>query len=170
MGASLGGFTQPGCKKGGQDTGPNPVDRGRPGTKHHLLVEAQGLPLACAVSAANRNDCKLLQPLLDAVVPVRSGRPGRPRKRPAKLHADKAYDYAFCRRACRARGIKPRMARRSIDSSQRLGQHRWVVERTFAWLARLRRLLVRWERRSDIHFAFLCLGCSLVCWSYLRGL
>ena len=61
---------------------------------------------------------------------VRGGRPGRPRKRPAKLHADKAYDSSELRRALRARGITPRIARRGIDSSERLGRHRWVVERS----------------------------------------
>lgn len=122
------------------------------------------------MSAANRNDSKLLAPMLDAVVPVSSGRPGRPRRRPAKLHADKGYDHAFCRRACWERGIVPCIARRGIESSQRLGRHRWVVERTFAWLARFRRLTVRYERRTDIHTAFLTLGCALICWQQLRRL
>ncbi len=63
----------------------------------------------------------------------------------------------------RRRGIKARIARRGIDSSERLGRHRWVVERTLAWLSRYRRLAVRYERRSDIHEAFLHLGCSLIC-------
>jgi transposase len=51
--------------------------------------------------------------------------------------------------------------------SERLGRHRWVVERTFAWLNRYRRLTVRYERRADIHQAFLSLGCSLICWQAL---
>jgi IS5 family transposase len=71
-----------------------------------------------------------------------------------KLHADKAYDARRCRRACRQRGIVPRIARRGVDSSERLGRHRWVVERTLAWLARMRRLTIRYERRLDIHYAF----------------
>ncbi len=112
----------------------------------------------------------MLEPLLDAVVPVRSGRRGRPRCRPAKLHADKGYDHAFCRRACRARGIQPRIARRGIDTSAKLGRHRWVVERTLAWLARFRRLVIRYERRADIHAAFLTLGCVLICWACLQRL
>ena len=93
---------------------------------------------------------------------MRSGRRGRPRHRPGKLHADKAYDHRRCRRECRARGIKPRTARRGIESSQRLGRHRWVVERTLAWLARFRRLAIRYERRADIHLAFTTLACALV--------
>ena len=61
------------------------------------------------------------------------------------------------------RGIKVRIARKGVDSSARLGRHRWVVERTFAWLDQFRRLTIRYERRHDIHDAFLSLGCSLIC-------
>ena len=103
--------------------------------------------------------------MLDTVPPI--ARPlGRPRRRPAKLDADKGYDAAHCRAACRRRGITPRIARRGIDSSERLGRHRWVAERDFAWLSRLRRLRVRDERRADIHRAFLQLGCALICLNF----
>jgi transposase len=88
--------------------------------------------------------------------------------RPKKLHAGKAYDFDRCRKALRKRGITPRAARRGIGSSEGLGRHRWVVERTLAWLARYRRLSVRYERRDDIHEAFLQLGCSLICLNYLK--
>jgi hypothetical protein len=77
-------------------------------------------------------------------------RAGRPRKRPAKLHGDKGYDYPRCRRALHRWGICPRIARRGIESSQRLGRHRYVVERSLAWLVGYRRLQVRYERRADI--------------------
>ncbi len=90
------------------------------------------------------------------------------RKRPKKLHADKAYDHRRCRSECRARSVKPRIARRRFDSSQRRGQHRWVIKRTFAWLNRLRRLTVRYERRADIHEAFTHLSCAPVCLSQIR--
>jgi IS5 family transposase len=103
---------------------------------------------------------------LDAIPPIR-GRWGQ-RCRPKKLHADKGYDYAKSRQACRARDITPRLARRGIETSQRLGQHRWVGERKLAWLSRFRRLRVRYERRADIHQAFLSLGCSLICWQALQ--
>jgi hypothetical protein len=74
--------------------------------------------------------------MVDAVQPVKGprGHPGRPRKRPAKLHGEKGDDYPRCRRALRRRGIMPRIARRGIESSQRLGRHRYVVERSLAWL------------------------------------
>jgi transposase len=121
------------------------------------------------LTAANVHDSKVLEEAVDAIEPVKRprGRPGRPRKRPKKLHTDKGYDFARCRKALRKRGITPHIARRGIDSSERLGRHRWVVERTLAWLGRYRRLVVRYERRADIHEAFLHLGCSLICLNYL---
>jgi transposase len=162
-GAGLG--QHPG-EKGGEETGPNPTDRGRPGTKRHLLVDRNGIPLAVLLSPANRHDSRMLESMLDAVPPIK-GLWGRPRKRPAKLHADKAYDFDHCRRACRRRGITPRIARRGIESSEKLGRHRWVVERTLAWLSRYRRLTVRYERGAEMHLAFLTLACALICWKHV---
>ena len=94
-----------------------------------MVVDRQGIPLALTLSAANVPDGKMMEVTLDALEPIK--RPcGRPRKRPAKLHADKAYDAAEKRRALRRRGITPRIARRGIESSERLGRYRWVVEIT----------------------------------------
>ena len=87
------------------------------------------------ITRANRHNSMALASTLDAMPGVRSGKRGRPRKRPAKLHADKAYDSRRCRAECQARGIRPRIARKGVETSARLGRHRWVVERTFAWLA-----------------------------------
>jgi IS5 family transposase len=123
--------------------------------------------LAVEISSANLNDCKMLAPVLDLVPAVR-GRVGRPRRRPVKLHGDKGYDHAFCRDACRQRGIIPRIARRGIEPRSRLGRYRWVVERTIAWLHLFRRLAVRYERRADIHLAFLTMGAALVCFNIGR--
>lgn len=119
------------------------------------------------LTGANVHDSVPLAELLDAVVPVK-GRRGRPRQRPGKLHADKAYDYPRCRRACRQRGIEPRIARRGVERGERLGRYRWVVERTLAWFARMRRLSIRYERRLDIHHAFTSLACSLICLNALQ--
>jgi IS5 family transposase len=107
----------------------------------------------------------LLEQMVDAVPPVKGprGQPGRPRKRPAKLHGDKGYDYPRCRRALRRRGITPRIARRGVESRQRLGRHRYVVERSLAWLVGCRRLQVRYERRADVLLGFLHLACALMC-------
>ena len=98
------------------------------------------------------HDSQLLEQLVDAVAAVigARGRPGRPRKRPTKLHADKGDDFPSCRRVLRRRGISPRIARRGVESSQRLGRHRWKVERSLAWLVANRRLTVHYERRADI--------------------
>ena len=129
-----------------------------------------GLPLAITISAANVHDSKLLEETVDAIPPLRLAhrRRGRPRKRPVKLHADRGYDYPRCRRALRARGITPRIAWRGIESSERLGRYRWVVERTLSWLKRFRRLTIRYERRAEMHQAFLTLGCALLCWQALN--
>lgn len=131
------------------------------------MVDGRGIPLANWLTAANVHDSVVLEDLLDAIEPI--ARPkGRRRKRPDKLHADKAYDFPVKRAALRKRGIVPRIARRGIESSERLGRHRWVVERTLAWLARFRRLTVRYERSGDRHQAFLDLGCALICWNFLQ--
>src|SRR5215208_4143111 len=107
------------AKAGGAATGPNPTDRGKPGSKRHLVVDRQGIPLAVLLTAANVHDGTVLEEALDAVPPIRQPR-GRPRRRPTRPHADKAYDYPRCRRACRKRGVVPRIARRGIESSERL--------------------------------------------------
>jgi transposase len=123
--------------------------------------------LAALLSGANRHDSIVFADLLDAVPSIRQPN-GRRRKRPEKLHADKAYDIPRCRQALRRRHIRIRIARKGRDSSARLGQHRWVVERTLAWLGRFRRLTVRYERRADIHLAFLTLGCAMICFRKLQ--
>jgi IS5 family transposase len=84
------------------------------------VLDRSGIPLAVRLSAANVHDAAQLLPLVDAIPPLIGprGKPGRPRKRPSKLHADKADDASPLRRALRARGITPRIARRGIDSSE----------------------------------------------------
>jgi len=156
--------------RGGAATGKDPTNRGKLGTKRHIVVDRHGTPLAVTISGSNVHDSKMLEETVDAIPPLRlpGKRRGRPRKRPVKLHADKGYDYPRCRRALRSRGIIPRIARRGIESSERLGRYRWVVERALSWLNRFRRLKVRYERRADIHQAFLSLGCALICWANVQ--
>jgi transposase len=131
------------------------------------VVDAQGLPLHIFPSAANLNDCLAFEGLI-AAIPAIKQPCGYRRKRPTKVHADKGYDFEHLRVFLRRRGITPRSARRSVDARARLGRHRWVVERTFAWLNRFRRLTVRYERRADIHQAFLVLGCAMICFKALN--
>jgi transposase len=130
------------------------------------VTDRNGVPLAVVLTGANVHDSLVFEELVDAIEPAKRPR-GRPRKRPEKLHADKGYDFPRCRRSLRRRGIATRIARRGVDSGEKLGRHRWVVERTLAWLSGYRRLAVRYERRADIYEAFLRLGCALICLNYL---
>ena len=148
-------------KKGGQVTGPSPTDRGKPGPKRHLVVDAQGIPLAHVLTPANVTDSKAFELTLDAVPPIQ--RPwGRPRRRPEKRHADTAYDRRHCREYLARYHIAARSARLGVESSERLGRHRWVIERTEARFSRFHRLRVRDERRADIHEALVSLATSLI--------
>ncbi|MGH9903693.1 MAG: IS5 family transposase [Pyrinomonadaceae bacterium] len=153
--------------RGGKKTGPNPTDRRKKGSKHHILTEARGIPLVALLTAANRNDITQLLPLVDAIPPLQ-GRHGRPRRRPDCVQGDRAYDSQRHRGQLRARGILPILARRNTPHGSGLGKTRWVVERTLAWLHRFRRLNIRYERRPMVHQAFLSLGCALICWNFLK--
>lgn len=133
-------------------------------------MDRKGLPLAIMHSGANVHDSVMFEEVVDGMEPIKGRGRGRPRKRPEKIHADKAYDSKRCRGALSERGIKVRIARKGVESSERLGSYRWVVERTISWLHRNRRLAVRYERRGDLHQAFLELGCSLICWSQIQRL
>ena len=84
----------------------------------------------------------MLEPLVDAL-PAVAGLRGRPRCRPDKLHADKEYDFKRCRLHLRKRGIGARIARRGVEGGERLGRHRWVVERTHASLVVFGKLRIR---------------------------
>jgi transposase len=110
-------------RKGGTKTGPNPLDRGRPGSKRHVVTDARGVPLDIALTGAHVHDSKAFEDLIDSIAPVK-GKRGRPRSRPEKLHADKAHDYPRCRAFLRKRGIKARIARRGVESGEKLGRHR----------------------------------------------
>ncbi|MGW5782113.1 IS5 family transposase [Streptomyces sp. NPDC003863] len=153
----------------GPKSRPSPVDRARPGSKHHVLVDGQGIPLAVSLTGGNRNDVTQLMPLL-AKIPSVAGLVGRPRRRPDMLLADRGYDHDKYRRLVWARGIKPVIARRGVPHGSGLGIYRWVVERTIAWLHGFRRLRVRWERRDDIHEAFLGLATCLITHRHVQRL
>ncbi|WP_369809389.1 IS5 family transposase [Frankia sp. QA3] len=154
--------------KGGGATGPSPVNRAHPGSKHHVITDASGVPLAATVTGGNRHDVTQLIPLVEAIPPIR-GRRGRPCRRPRYLLADRAYDHDAYRRRLTARQITPIIARRGAPHGSGLGRQRWPVERTLGWLHQFRRLRTRWERRVDIHQAFLSLACSIICLRKLQG-
>jgi transposase len=107
-------------------------------------------------------------PLVDAIPPVR-GRRGHPRRRPCTLYGDRAYHSRDGRRELRRRGIQPKIAWPKSHHGSGLGTKRWVVERTIAWLHQYRRLRIRYERRDDIHEAFLAIACSLICLKLLQA-
>jgi transposase len=122
------------------------------------------MPLSLLVTAANTPDAAVFEALLDDLPKVCTPRGGR-RHRPVKVHADKAYDNRHCRSYLTRRGIKVRIARRGVESSTRLGRHRWKAERSIAWLAGCRRLRVRYDRDSERFFAFAMLGCARLCYN-----
>ncbi|WP_436845574.1 IS5 family transposase [Streptomyces shenzhenensis] len=153
----------------GPKSGPSPVDRAWPGSKHHVVTDAQGIPLAVSLTGGNRNDVIQLLPLLDKIPPV-AGVVGRPRRRPDTLFADRGYDHDKYRRLLWQRGIRPMIARRGQPHGSGLGIFRYVVERTIAWLHGFRRLRIRWERRDDIHEAFLGLATCLITYRHVRRL
>ena len=97
------------------------------------------------------------------------GKPGRPRRRPERVTADRGYDSNALRDHLRQRGIEPEIANRYHGHGSGLGRVRWVVERTFAWLHHFKRLLVRYDRRAEIHEAFLAIGCCLICFKRLQN-
>lgn len=131
-----------------------------------MTTERTGLPLSMGISAANTHDSQGLEPLVRSIPPIRSHRGSR-RRRPAKLHADTGYDYDYLRRWLRARNIVPRIARKGIESSRRLGRHRWTVERTVAWLAGCRRLHRRYEQKAAHFLAFAGIAAALICYRRL---
>lgn len=133
-----------------------------PAAKHHLITDAAGTPITVTLTGGNRHDVTQLIPLLDAL-PAIGGRPGRPWRKPPRLYADRGYDYDKHRRLLRARGIVPAIAHRGVAHGSGLGVTRGPVERSFAWLHAFKRLRVRYERRADIHQAFLNLACSIIC-------
>jgi len=132
-----------------------------------VICDGRGVPLAVQLTGANRNDSQQALALVDAI-PLLQGERGRPRYRPDCVIGDRGYDGEAIRQGLRIRGIKPWLAMRNTEHGSGLGRWRWVIERTFAWLNQFRRLRVRYEKRADIHEAFLSLGCALICWHFLR--
>jgi transposase len=141
------------------------VDRRKSGSKHHVITDAEGVPLAVRLTGGNRHDVTELIPLVDSI-PAIAGKVGHPIHRPEEIFADRAYDSEPHREQLRARGIQATIAQRNTEHGSGLGVYRWVVERTISWLHQFRRLRIRYERRADIHMAFLTLGRILICYRH----
>jgi IS5 family transposase len=154
---------------GGKKTGPNPTDRRKLGSKHHLIVDAQGIPLAVILTGANRHDITQLDALVEAIPRIR-GKRGRPLYKPRIVQGDRGYSSEPHRQRLRERGIKPMLAKIGSPHGSGLGKTRWPVERSIAWLHSFRRLKIRYERYAHVHEAFLSLACSLICWTRLKTL
>jgi transposase len=152
--------------EGGEDTGPNPTDRSKSGSKHHVLTDAQGIPLAATVTAANVNEVTQVFQVLTDLDPV-GGKPGPKREKPERLQGDRGYDSEPVRRLLRWLGITPVLAERNTEHGSGLGVYRWFVERTISWLHSFGRLRRRLDRLTEIQEAFLRLGTAIVCLRFL---
>ena len=134
-----------------------------------VLVDGAGTPLGTYLDAASQAEVNLLEKTLAAVAVRRSGR-GRPRQKPDRLILDRGYDSNPLRARLARRGIEPIVPARSRSRTAthqdgrklRRYRHRWIVERTIAWLGHYRRLLVRHERHLPVYAGFLHLACMLI--------
>jgi transposase len=152
---------------GGAMTGPNPTDRGDEGTKHTLLVDRHGVPLAIRTAGANASDHTQIIPLvLD--FPKVGGKPGRPKDQPDELYADRGYDSDATRWLLAWLGIEPHIGRRRVAHGSGLGKIRWVVERTISWLKGLRRLRIRYDRLGVTQDAWDTLAACVICFRLLH--
>jgi hypothetical protein len=100
-------------------------------------------------------------------IPAIRSRRGPRRRKPDKLHADKAYDHTDLRDWVRDHGIGVRIARKGTESTTHLGRHRWVIERTIAWMFSYHRLTIRYDRKANHYCAFLTLAATLTCYKKL---
>jgi len=148
--------------EGGEDTGPNPTDRSKSGSKHHVLTDAQGVPLAATVTAANVNEVTQVFNVLTDLDPV-GGKPGPKREKPERMQGDRGYDSEPVRQLLRWLGITPILGKRNTENGSHLGVFRWFVERTISWLHSFGRLRRRLDRLTEIQEAFLRLACALIC-------
>lgn len=135
-----------------------------------VLVDGAGTPLGAVLEAASPSEVKLLEQRLDTVAVKRTGQPGRPRKRPDRLIADRGSDSNLLRAALKQRGIEPIIPARSNNRKAtdqdgrklRRYRRRWIVERTLAWLGHFRRLITRHERLIETYSGFFHIACALL--------
>jgi putative transposase len=169
----------PAGKKGAdgeaEATGRNPTDRGKSGTKRHLLTDGRGLPLAIVLTGAHRHDMKMLETLLDGCV---IKRPEEPPEKGYHLCLDRGYAYTQCREIAEAHGYTVHIPPPVSDATplpppgdpQRHPARRWVVEVCHSWFNRFRRVLIRWEKRAAHYLGFVQLAASLIIYRKLRRL
>jgi len=119
------------------------------------------------VTAANEHDVRTALPLV-VEIPAVGGKPGAPKRKPDTLVADKAFDCEALRRLLHWLGIEPQIPKRG-KGEHGLGKFRWFIERTLSWLHQFRRLRIRWDRKPEIHQAFLSLGAAVICFRLWFG-
>jgi transposase len=139
------------AKRGGDLTGPNPTDRGKRGTKYHVAVDGDGMPVACLATAANVNDTLVFKRLFLAAFAVMA--------RIRTVFADKGYDAQPHRDLCRLFGAEPCIHKRGQPHGSGLGTHRWPVEHSNAWLLDNKRLALRYDRLGLIIQSLLQAAC-----------
>ena len=143
--------------------GPKGFDAGKKvkGRKRHLVVDTLGLLIALVVQPADVQDHDGAREVI--------GQAKERFPRLKRLWADSRYGCNdLPTRVLAAFWIILEVVSRPFRSGFVVLKWRWVVERTFAWLNQFRRLRVRYDKRADIHEAFLSLGCALICWHTLR--
>jgi len=150
---------------GVEGSGKNPTDRGRPGVKQHVLVDANGIPLAGDITPANVPEIKELLPLVDTCGPLDEQE--EPQHRPKRLYGDRAYDSQPHREQLQERGIEPKLAKRNTAHGSGLGLFRWVAERTISWLHGFRKLRFVTEKTQEMQFALFNLALALICYRFL---
>ena len=158
------------ARMGGDGRGPNPTDRGKPGVKRSLLVEADGGPLAIHVAPANRPDAELLAATIDGIV---LARPEPEPHFPQHLCLDKGYDNERGWGACIDADYDPHIALIRDERPATAKRHkprRWVVERTIAWLSKCRGILIRWEKDTVNYLGLLQVACALLWFRRLHRL
>lgn len=139
-----------------------------------VVVDGQGVPLGNHLDGASPAEVKLVTKTLAQVCVPRTGR-GRPKSKPHRLIADRAYDSDPLRKQLAARGIElicPHRCNRRKPATQdgralRRYRKRWKVERTFAWLGNFRRLVVRYDRALLMYNAFFHVACLLIALRHL---
>ena len=149
---------------GGENTGPNPTDRAKKGTKRHLLTEGKGIPLAIVATGANRNDFKGTENVIENIIVKR---PKSTKKNKQNMCLDKGYDYPEVHELIKQYGYTAHIKTRGEEITEKENipgyrARRWVVERTHSWMNRFRRILIRWEKKTKNYEAFLHLTCAFV--------
>src|SRR4051794_10669136 len=142
------------AKRGGELTGPNPTDRGKAGTKYHVVVATDGLPLGVIPSAANVHDTRLFPHLLRLALAVCAA--------VGRLYADAAYHSADNRALCAREGVQPRIREMGQPHGSGLGAVRCVVEHDCAWLLANKRLDRRQDRLGRVILALLTAACIFI--------